>query len=112
MSTQTITIQIDSRSAAILQSLKEKAESEGVALDVLLRRLAEGVPVLQNAMMTPAEKAEDFLAWVATHSVTGTIADDTRESIYGREDELFPPVQSTKANSLRLKMARARLGSP
>ena len=87
MSAQTVTIQIDSRSAAILQSLKEKAESEGLALDVLLRMLAEGVPGLQNAIMTPAEKAEDFLAWVKTHSVKGTIADDSRESIYRREDE-------------------------
>ena len=87
MSTPTVTIQIDLRSAAILQSLKEKAESEGVALDVLLRTLAEGVPGLQHAMMTPAEKAEDFLTWVTTHSVKGAKADDSRESIYRREDE-------------------------
>ena len=87
MSTPTVTIQIDLRSAAILQSLKEKAESEGVTLDVLLRTLAEGVSGLQHAMMTPAEKAEDFLTWVTTHSVKGAKADDSRESIYGREDE-------------------------
>lgn len=87
MSVRTVTIQIDPSSAAILQALKEKAESQGVALDVLLRTLAEGIPGLQSFMMTPEEKAEDFISWVKTHSVKGAIADDGRESLYGREDE-------------------------
>jgi hypothetical protein len=87
MSVQTVSIEVDPRSAAILAALKEKAVSQGVSLDDLLTNLTEGIPGLQSMMITPEEKAEDFLSWVKAHSVSGSTANDSRESIYSREDE-------------------------
>ncbi len=87
MSVQTVSIEVDPRSAAILAALKEKAVSQGVSLDELLKNLTEGIPGLQSVMIPPEEKAEDFLSWVKAHSVSGRTANDSRESIYSREDE-------------------------
>lgn len=87
MSVETVTMELDPASAAILRDLQEKAISQGVPLDSLLRRLTEGTHALQSRNMTPEEKAEDFLQWARAHAVKGVIADDRRESLYSSEDD-------------------------
>ncbi len=37
--------------------------------------------------MTPEERANEVVEWLKAHSVKGVVADDSRESIYTREDE-------------------------
>ena len=92
MNSPTTTIEVDSSAALILQASKAKAEAQGISLATLLRPLADNEvngtverPLYETA--TPDELADDFLAWVETHSIKGTVADDSRESIYTREDE-------------------------
>jgi hypothetical protein len=87
MTAQTVTIQVEPQVAVILHTLRKKADALGLTLEVLLRPLAEGSTVdLQERPLyetaTPDELADAFLNWVKTHSVKGTIADDSRESIY------------------------------
>jgi hypothetical protein len=48
METQTVTIQIDVSTAAILRALQKRAAAEGVTLDVLLRPLVEDVDLCQT----------------------------------------------------------------
>jgi hypothetical protein len=37
--------------------------------------------------ITPEERAKELVEWLKAHSVKSAIADDSRESIYTREDE-------------------------
>ncbi|MGH9855161.1 MAG: hypothetical protein ACREBD_35460 [Blastocatellia bacterium] len=90
MNTQTVTIEVAPQVAQILLALQRRAEAEGVSLDALLSPL---VPPNGDAgdeasfELTPEERANDFVQWLKAHSVKGVIADDSRESIYTREDE-------------------------
>ncbi|MCI0417604.1 MAG: hypothetical protein L0312_00020 [Acidobacteria bacterium] len=90
MTTQTVTIEVAPQVARILLALQRRAEAEGISLDALLLPL---VPPNEEARdeasveMTLEERANDFVRWLKAHSVTGVIADDSRESIYTREDE-------------------------
>ncbi|MCI0387430.1 MAG: hypothetical protein MOB07_01495 [Acidobacteria bacterium] len=87
MESQKVTIQIDALSAAKLQ---KRANAQGITVDELLRIIADGMNGGQNPSsveMTPEERAREFEQWVTQHSVKGVIADDSRESIYTREDE-------------------------
>jgi hypothetical protein len=71
MSAQTVTIQVDPATAAILQTLKARAEAEGVSLDALLLPLAEGTngkavlqenpPPRNEAMLQALRESEELL---------------------------------------------------
>lgn len=88
MNTGLTTIEVDPAAAAILQTLKAKAEAKGVSLGTLLLPLTENESEKTSVeFLTPAERAKAFSDWVKHHSVKGVIADDSRESIYTREDE-------------------------
>jgi hypothetical protein len=89
MSVQMTTIEVDRNTAAILQTLKAKADAQGTTLDALLKPLAEGENGTHQPerQMTPKERAADLVQWLKDHSVKGVVADDSRESIYTREDE-------------------------
>jgi hypothetical protein len=86
MSVQTVTMQFDPATAATLRMLMEKAQQSGQTLNALLQTLTEGE---QERQMTAAERANDLVQWLKAHSVKGIVADDSRESIYTREDEAF-----------------------
>jgi hypothetical protein len=92
MNTQMVTIQVAPQVAAILQTLQQQAEEQGVSLDTLLLPLvpfAEGVngeseerPFYETA--TPEEWIRELYAWAESHDPnTPVILDDSREVIYG-----------------------------
>lgn len=81
MNSQTTTIEVDQTAAAILRTLKTKAEAQGVSLTSLL------LPLAEDSSSSYQERATDLVDWLKAHSVSGVIADDSRESIYTREDE-------------------------
>ncbi|HMY72816.1 MAG TPA: hypothetical protein PLQ88_13430 [Blastocatellia bacterium] len=92
MSLPTMTIEVDRNSAQILLALKARAEAEGTSLSEFLRPLAETEvnsieqPFYETA--TPEEWAKAFREWVASHAGRNYgFVDDSRESIYTREDE-------------------------
>ena len=90
MNTQNVTIEVAPQVAQILLELQRRAEAEGVSLDSLLLPLVapngEGREerIFEKA---PEERAKDIVEWLRAHSVKGVVADDSRESIYTREDE-------------------------
>jgi hypothetical protein len=87
METQTVTIQVAPQVAQILLALQRRAEALGVSLDSLLMSLMPENGEISSAEMSPEEKAKDLVQWLKAHSVKGIVADDSRESIYTREDE-------------------------
>jgi hypothetical protein len=89
MEPQTVTIELDPSAAAVLRALQEKAEAQGLTLYEILRPLAEewNGTEIATPNLTTAQKADDVVQWLRSHSVKGVIADDSRESIYTREDE-------------------------
>lgn len=92
MSTQTTMIEVDQSAAAILQALKAKAETLGVSLTSLLEPLVEepgssGKKISHTR--TPAERAQAFLEWAASHHTTAPPLSDeaiSRDSIYGERE--------------------------
>lgn len=80
MNTMT-TIEVDMATAVILQTLKTKAEAQGVPLNTLLE------PLAPEEAITHQKRADDLVQWLRDHSVKNVIADDSREHIYTREDE-------------------------
>jgi hypothetical protein len=86
MSVLTVTMQFDPATVATLRMLMEKAQQSGQTLNALLQTLTESE---QERQMTAAERASDLVQWLKAHSVKGIVADDSRESIYTREDEAF-----------------------
>jgi len=90
MNTQTVTIEVAPQVAQILLELQRRAEAEGVSLDSLLLPLVapNGLRGEERSFeMAPEERANEVVEWLKAHSVKGAIADDSRESIYTREDE-------------------------
>lgn len=91
MNTGLTTIEVDPAAAAILQALQAKAEAKGVSLGTLLLPLTENDAAVATSLapsLTPAERVKAWRDWVEHHSVSGThFVDDSRESIYTREDE-------------------------
>ncbi|MBO0721083.1 MAG: hypothetical protein J2P41_09685 [Blastocatellia bacterium] len=85
MNSQMVTIELEASAAEILRALQEKAEARGVTLEALLRTLIEENGTQKE--MTPEARADEFVRWLKAHSVKGIIADDSRESIYTREDD-------------------------
>ena len=45
------------------------------------------LPLAEDSSSSYQERATDLVDWLKAHSVSGVIADDSRESIYTREDE-------------------------
>lgn len=87
-----MTIELDQNSAQILLALKVRAEAAGASLSEFLRPLAEievgptEQPFYETA--TPEEWTKAFREWVASHAGRNYgFVDDSRESIYTREDE-------------------------
>ena len=69
----------------IIQALIAKASESGLSINDYLARLLgleNGHGEQAPLEMTPDEKAQAFENWVSQHSVSGVIADDSRESIY------------------------------
>jgi hypothetical protein len=88
MVAQTVTIQVDQVTAQILEALKVQAEAQGLSLAALLQSLVGNGTVKPKVEMTPKEKAKAFEEWVDAHSISVPhFVDDSRESIYTREDE-------------------------
>jgi hypothetical protein len=91
MTAQTVTIQVDQVTAQILETLKVQAEAQGSNLATMLLSL---MAFMGNGSekpkeeMTPKERAQAFEEWVNAHSISVShFVDDSRESIYTREDE-------------------------
>ncbi len=66
-----------------------EAEANGLSVDEYLRNLlphSNGVTEATEEL-TPEEKVRRWREFVKKYSVRGVIADDSRESIYTREDE-------------------------
>jgi hypothetical protein len=89
MNSQTVTVELEVSAAEILRALQEKAEAHEVTIETLLRPLIEenGTQKAKPSEMPPEERADELIRWLKAHSVKGVIADDSRESIYTREDE-------------------------
>lgn len=93
MNSQTITIEVDQSAAAILQALMAKAEAQGVSLTSLLQPLAEEPSNAGEKTFyerTPAERAQAFLKWAASHHInTPPLSDEaiSRDSIYGERED-------------------------
>jgi len=86
METQTVTIQIDVATAAILRALQKRADAEGVTLDVLLRQLVDDVELSQ----TESQQKDQG----------GTWADVWAELDAMPSDENYPPDLSTNKKYL------------
>ncbi len=69
--------------------LAAQAQKQGISVDDLLQSFLPAEPTTTEAKveLTPQEKARLWREWVENNSVKGVIADDSRESIYTREDE-------------------------
>lgn len=61
-----------------------QAKMRGLSIDEYLRSL---LPDDRDQLEQNASRAKRWREWVANHSVKGVIADDSRDSIYSREDE-------------------------
>lgn len=69
--------------------LAAEAEANNLSVDEYLRNLlphSNGVTEATEEL-TPEEKVRRWREFVKKYSVRGVIADDSRESIYTREDE-------------------------
>ncbi len=70
--------------------LAAEAEANNLSIDDYLRSLlphSNGVSESKTEKLTPEEKIRRWREFVKRHSVRGVVADDSRESIYTREDE-------------------------
>ena len=85
MNVDTITIEISTETAELL---KNAASEQKVSLDAYLRNLALYNQTAIPAKLSPQDKSKMWKEIVATYSVSLPIqVDDSRESIYTREDE-------------------------
>lgn len=74
------------------EMIAAQAKARGLSVDAYLRSLLpdeSGQPQARPLFETvsPDELARAFIEWVKSHAVKGVIADDSRESIYTRENE-------------------------
>lgn len=83
--TELTTIQVEPRTAELIQALMARAEAQGISLEELLRPLAERG--ITEEKLTPAEKARAWSEWALSHDPQiPVILDDSRESLY-QDDE-------------------------
>ena len=93
MGTKLITIEVDQSTAAILQVLKAKAETQGVSLAHLLQPLIEELNGAQERTFverTPEERAQAFIQWAESHHNTAPPLSDeaiSRDSIYSERED-------------------------
>ena len=82
--------------SAVLEEIKPetaakiaaKAKTLGLSIDEYLRSLLpDEFGQEPAAELAPAEKARRWREWTRNHSVKDVVADDSRDSIYTREDE-------------------------
>ena len=82
--------------SAILEDVKPEtaakitaqAKMRGLSVDEYLSiLLPDEIDLPEEKTFSPGEKAKLWRELIANHSVKGVIADDSRESIYTREDE-------------------------
>ena len=100
MSVGTVSIQVSPQAAKVLRQLEARAELQQMPFDVYLQTLAEdkvsaappvelsssALPPMAN--LTPQEKARLWMEWTTKLAVrVPHPVDDSRESIYTREDE-------------------------
>ncbi len=65
-----------------------QAKLRGISVDEYLRSLLpDEFDQPRQKSLSASEKAKLWRELIASHSVKGVIADDSRESIYTREDE-------------------------
>jgi hypothetical protein len=65
-----------------------QARMRGLTVDEYLSSLLpEELDHSEEKSLSPAAKAKLWREWVANHSVKSVIADDSRDSIYTREDD-------------------------
>jgi hypothetical protein len=87
MSQHMITIEVAPETSELLRA---KATARHLSLDQYLQALVIGEEAASEARstMTPQERARRWDEWTTRHAVrTHTPVDDSRESIYTREDE-------------------------
>ncbi len=93
MNTETIIIEVDHSTAAILRALKAKAEAQGVSLAYLLEPLAEETEAAMEKTFferTPEERAQALLQWIESRRVTAPPLSDeaiSRENIYAERED-------------------------
>jgi hypothetical protein len=73
------------------ERLAAQARALGVSVDEYLRSiLPNEIGQAENGTLSSKERAKLWREWVENHSVSGVIADDSRESIYSeREDHQY-----------------------
>jgi hypothetical protein len=90
------TYEVQWQMSAILEDIKPEtaakiaaqAKTRGLSVDEYLRSLLpDELDLADEKTFSPEEKARLWRELIANHSVKGVIADDSRESIYTREDE-------------------------
>ena len=65
-----------------------QAKTRGLSVDEYLRTLLpDELDQPGEKSLSPAAKAKLWHEWIASHSIKGVIGDDSRDSIYSREDE-------------------------
>lgn len=93
--------------------LRDHAANQGAKLEdfliALVQKWATGNGASANAITpaeekTPEQRVAELLAWAHSHSHITSVADDSRESIYGAEPAVPP---SSKAQELWEKEWRA-----
>lgn len=85
MNERMTTIEVPSE---IAELLKARAAARHLPLDEYLRSLTGAGVAEAQAELTPPERAKRWDEWTSHHSVrTPTPVDDSRESIYTREEE-------------------------
>ena len=87
MAQRTTRIEVAEETAELLAA---KARAQHLSLDEYLRTLATngGTASEVRCAMSPQERARRWDEWTTRHAVrTPTPVDDSRESIYTREDE-------------------------
>ena len=70
------------------EKIAAQAKMRGLSVDEYLRSLLpDESDEPGEKSLSPAAKSKLWRDWVANHSVKGVIADDSRDSIYTREDD-------------------------
>ena len=71
------------------EKITAQAKIRGLSIDEYLRSLLpDELDQASEKAVSPAAKAKLWREWTASHSIKGVIADDNRESVYTREDEV------------------------
>lgn len=86
MENQTVTIQVDPATAAIIEALRVKAEAQGLTLEALLRPLTEEKNGGKAAPETTLDEFMQAMESLAEENIKPLPRDFTREEIYFPQD--------------------------